>query len=564
MPVLRSSLDTRRYSRTVSSLIRTHPPLNPTISGANCAVVTALVFAAASALRFRRSVRIIASLVALLGFIVLVTPESTVLRAGMMAVVVLIGLASGRRAGGVSALGVSVIVLLAVNPWYARDYGFALSVFATGGLLFLTAPLTRLGTRVLPRWCALTLAVPVAAQLACQPILILLTPSIPLYGVAANLLAAPAATLATVVGLMGCLVLPALPSVGYAFLQVAWLPASWIAVLARTVTSMPGAQLPWLPSVPGALLLAGLLGGGCWLLWGSSRWRRLRLVVGAAITVGTAVPLGITVGAPSITAATRPGEWAIALCDVGQGDAVFVRSGTSIALIDTGPEPSELERCRAELGIERVSLLVLTHWDLDHVGGVPAVGGRVDEVLHGPLDGMRSSRALDPLVSGGATLTEVRAGFSGTLGSIAWRVLWPIADIAPGNDASVVIDMEDVSYRAIFLGDLGAAAQQRMRSLGGVRPVNIVKVSHHGSSDQSPELYFELRAAVALIGVGAHNTYGHPTSRLLDLLARTETRVVRTDTMGLSLLTATPTRLRLWSERAPPVTTQPRPVGGSA
>ena len=83
------------------------------------------------------------ALLALVGFIVLVTPESSVVRAGAMAVVVLIALASGRPGGGVAALAVAVIVLLCVDPWYSRDYGFALSVCATAGLLLLAGPLSR-------------------------------------------------------------------------------------------------------------------------------------------------------------------------------------------------------------------------------------------------------------------------------------------------------------------------------------------------------------------------------------------------------------------------------------
>src|SRR4029453_9524276 len=124
-------------------------------------------------------------------------------------------------------------------------------VFSLGG-----PRAARLG-RVMPVPLAAALAVPLAAQLACQPILVLLDPVIAVYGVPANLLAAPAAPIGTVVGLLGCLVLPVLPSVGVAFLQVAWLPASWIALVAHGAAGLPGGRLPWLPDAAGALLLAG-------------------------------------------------------------------------------------------------------------------------------------------------------------------------------------------------------------------------------------------------------------------------------------------------------------------
>src|SRR5690349_13550998 len=162
------------------------------VSGANCAIITAAAFALAAACGLRRGLRVGLAVLALAAFVVLVTPQPSVVRAGAMAVVVLIAIASGRPGGGVAALSLAVVGLLVVDPWLARDYGFALSAAATAGLLLLAAPLAaRLG-RVMPRPVAMVLAVPIAAQLACQPILVLLDPAIAVYGVPANLLAAPA------------------------------------------------------------------------------------------------------------------------------------------------------------------------------------------------------------------------------------------------------------------------------------------------------------------------------------------------------------------------------------
>jgi competence protein ComEC len=520
------------------------------VSGANCAIITAAAFALAGALRVPRGARVGIALVALVGFIVLVTPQASVVRAGAMAVVVLVAIAAGRPAGGVAALCLAVIVLLVADPWYARDYGFALSVCATAGLLLLAAPLSRQLARVMPASLAAVLGVPLAAQLACQPVLVLLDPALGLYGVPANLLAAPAAPVGTVVGLVGCLLLPLLPSVGFACLQVAWVPASWIALVAHAAAAMPFGRLPWLPDAPGALLLAVCTSLVLWLAFTRRTAPLLRGAVVVALLVAIAIPFGIVVGAPAIGAATHPRDWAVAACDIGQGDAVFVRSESSIALVDTGPDPAALERCRAFLGIDRVDLLVLTHWDADHVGGSAAMVGRVDTVIHGPLDGRRSSRVLDPLVASGARSVEVVAGHHGRLGDSRWRVLWPKPGIAPGNDASVVIEVDAPHYSGIFLGDLGEEAQQRLLSTGEVAQVDLVKVAHHGSADQSDRLYERLSATVGVISVGADNGYGHPTDRALDLLVQSGTAVVRTDRSGTSLLTAGADGFRLWTERA--------------
>lgn len=520
------------------------------VSGANCAIVTAAAFALAALCRLGRGTRILAALVALGGFVVLVTPQPSVVRAGAMAIAVLVAIAVGRPGGGIAALAVAVIGLLAFDPWLARDYGFALSAAATAGLLLLAGPLAgRLG-RVMPTPLAVVLAVPLSAQLACQPILILLDPAIALYGVPANLLAAPAAPVATVVGLLGCLVLPVLPSVGVGLLQVAWLPASWIALVAHGAAGLPGGRLPWLPDAAGALLLAGCTALALGLAMTGRRHRRARAVAAALLAVCLAAPIGSGLGAPAVIGATRPGSWDVAACDIGQGDAVVVRSARATALIDTGPEPAALERCLALLGVDRLDLLVVTHWDADHAGGATAVVGRVDTVIHGPLDGGRSERVLGPLVRGGAEAVEVVAGHQGRLGDAGWRVVWPEPRAAPGNDASVVLALDAPTYRAVFLGDLGEGAQERMLASVELGPVDLVKVAHHGSADQSERLYEELDATVGVIGVGADNGYGHPTDRLLGLLLESGTTAVRTDRSGTATLTADGEGgFRLWSER---------------
>lgn len=526
------------------------------VSGANCALVTAGAFWFAGFLRLRRAVRVAVAVIALVGFVLLVTPESSVVRAAAMATVVLVSCTTGRTSGGAPALGVVVIVLLVVDPWYARDYGFALSVCATAGLVLGSGPLATALGRWMPRPFAVVLAVPLAAQLACQPVLVLLDPIVPVYGVPANLLAAPAAPLATMAGLAGCLLLPVLPSAGFAALQVAWLSASWIALLARGVTALPLTGVPWLPDAPGAALCAaGMAAAAVLGLPRGVRWSRApALRTGAAVVLAlcVAVPLGVAVGRPALAHATRPGDWDVLQCDVGQGDAVLVRDGDATLLIDTGADPAPMAACLSLAGVDRLDLAVLTHWDADHAGGVDAIAGRVDVVLHGPLDGGRSDRALEPLARGGAELVQVRAGVTGRLGDARWGVLWPPARAEPGNDASVVLDLATEDFRAVFLGDLGEEAQAALLRAHAPGRVDLVKVAHHGSADQDPALYRELAASVGLIGVGADNGYGHPTANLLGVLAATGTVPIRSDRSGAAALSIDDGRFRLWTERAGP------------
>jgi competence protein ComEC len=518
------------------------------VSGSNCVIVVALVFAGAAAVGLGRLARTGAALVALAGFVVLVTPEPSVLRAAVMAGVALVALASSRPGTGIPLLCLAVIVLLVADPWLARSYGFALSVLATTGLLVLASPLAERLAVLLPRWPAMLIAIPAAAQLACQPVLLLLDPALPLYGVPANALAEPAAPLATIAGLAACLLASLAPALAVPAAWLAWLPASWIAAVAGFAAGLPGARSAWPTGPLGVVLLVAVTALVIVLILrtGPARWRSW---VRRALVVAAIAYLGAISGSHLAREAGRPSDWEIAMCDVGQGDASVLRSGGAVAVIDTGPEPAPLEACLADLGVDRIQLLVLTHYDLDHVGGVDAVVGRVDRVLIGPPSDAGDTAIADALSAGGATVTRVASGESGALGELAWRVLWPPpSGVEPGNAASVTL-LVDGPLDALFLGDLGEESQRRLLGRGGLPRVDVVKVAHHGSADQSAALYEAIGARVGLIGVGAGNRFGHPTAKLLGILAAVGTAAERTDRDGLILVAPgdRPGQVRVWT-----------------
>lgn len=508
------------------------------VSGANCAIVVGAVLAIAALLGASLPARVGIAAVALLGFVVLVTPEPSVLRAAVMAGLALGAVALGRPALGVPVLCAAVILLLIADPWLSRSYGFALSALATAGLLMLAGPLAGALGRVLPAWLATVLSIPLAAQLACQPVILLLDPSLALYGVPANLLAAPAAPLATVLGLIACLVGPLAPPLGVAVAWLGWLPASWIAAVATLFAGLPGARGAWPGGPGGVTLLVAIEAAALVAVLGAGRPRR---VARAVSLVALVAYVATAVGGAVLTRVGRPADWQYAMCDVGQGDAMLVRSADAVALIDLGEGPGPLRACLDDLGVGRLDLVVLTHYDLDHVGGADAVLGRADVVLAGPPGDAADEQLLAAFAAHGARVDPVDRGDRGTLGALTWEVLWPPArGSTSGNEASVAVSWTcgtpEPCLSAVTLGDLGAEAQARLEGAVDLGRVDVVKVSHHGSADQSERLYERLGATVGLIGVGAGNDYGHPAGSLLDLLTTTGTTALRTDVEGLILI----------------------------
>uniref|UniRef100_UPI000FDC2C09 ComEC/Rec2 family competence protein n=1 Tax=Microbacterium sp. CPCC 204701 TaxID=2493084 RepID=UPI000FDC2C09 len=281
-----------------------------------------------------------------------------------------------------------------------------------------------------------------------------------------------------------------------------------------------------------------------------------RLLRGTSLAL-VATVAGVALGGGALGSVagrwTLPPDWSVLACDIGQGDAVLLRSAGVVALVDTGPDPAALTACLARAGIERIDLLALTHFDRDHSGGIAAVEGRVGTVIHGPPDD-DGRAAIESLVHAGAHSVEASAGLSGSLGDARWRVLWPIAEsraYPPGNDASVVLDVRGGGIPAtLLLGDLSASPQRALGAAGSlVAPYALVKVAHHGSADQDPALYAAAAPSLALITVGADNDYGHPRETILELLKGLGARVVRTDLQGIVAVWEAAGGLRVWRER---------------
>ena len=228
------------------------------VSGAHFAIIGASVLGLTGLVGLPRRARVGVVAAAMGGFVLLVHPEPSVLRAAVMGAVGVGGLLLGRPSRAMPALGVTVIALLVADPWLARSFGFVLSVLATAGIVLLTVPIARGLARVVPERVGIAIAVPLAAQSACAPVVVLLTPALATYAVPANLAVALALAPATVLGVLAALVAPWWAFGGAVLAQGAGWAAAWIAWVARGCAGLPGAQLPWPGGPGGAALLAAV------------------------------------------------------------------------------------------------------------------------------------------------------------------------------------------------------------------------------------------------------------------------------------------------------------------
>lgn len=563
--------DTSGISPDLDAAMRTTGMTHLTaVSGSNVAVVIGLTFAGCALVGVPRRLRPWVAMLMLGGFVVLARPEPSVIRAATMGAIGLIGLSRSHRSAGLPVLGGAVLVVLTVDPWLARSYGFVLSTLAALGLLLFAGPWGEAITARMPwrasRWgprlslLGPAVAVPLAAQVVCGPVIVLLQGSVSVVAVLANLLAAPLVPVATVGG-VACAGIALISTTLAGWL--AWIPAIptlGIAWIARALAAVPGATIPWPEDAFGAALLTVLTVG--LLLIGPSLWR---IGVAHPLLVIAAVVILVASLVPTRTVTWPPAGWRVVVCDVGQGDGIVVRSGpTSAVVVDVGPDPAAIDGCLDRLGVQVVEAVILTHFHADHVDGLAGVGRGRDVralVTTTVLEPEGKVRTVTEWADReGLTPRQVWVGEVLTFDELTATVWAPIRRIEAGsvpNNSSVVLTVETGGVRALLLGDIereaGAALLGQVRRQPTFaqqsRSFDLVKTPHHGSSNLDAEFMAAIRAPVAVVSVGEDNDYGHPTQAHLDLLRRLGFATYRTDLNGDVALISTADGVAVVAER---------------
>jgi competence protein ComEC len=271
---------------------------------------------------------------------------------------------------------------------------------------------------------------------------------------------------------------------------------------------------------------------------------------------------------------------------VGQGDALALAVGPAEAVVvDTGPDPAKADHCLTLLGVRKVPLLVLTHFHADHVDGVPGVlkGRAVTEIeTTNDADPPRGAAEVAAWASSAGVRTSVAAaGEHRQFGPVSWDVLWPDPNAIPPtpppdpsgksrrrgprrarasprgggeegsgpNNSSVVLQVtvatRDGPVRLLLTGDIEPPSQAAILAAHPDLAADVLKVPHHGSAHQDPDLFAAVHPRVAVISVGKGNTYGHPAPRTIALAAGAGARVFRTDEAGQVVVFGTAARLRV-------------------
>jgi len=533
------------------------------ISGSNISLLAAVLLAIGQRLLGRRRA-LWPTLLGIACYALLVGGDAAVLRAALMGGLFVTATAIGRRSTAIVSLATACWVMTLFNPLTLWDVGFQLSSAATAGLILFTPGITARFRQLWPRLQGGTLTagesiptvqtiqgvvagliqdgllVTIAANITTLPLVIYYFERLSIVSLLTNFAVAPVQPFIMLWGSLGIVIgIIGLTWVAWLLLLAPWLSLVWTVAVVHWTAGLPGASVAIAGYHFGSLLFtylviailhwrseirAGLQTGWDWV---RTNWLPPLVSWGAAGVLG--------IGALLLWAGvlSQPdGRLHIYFLDIGQGDGILIQtpSGRQV-LIDGGKSPQQLLN---ELGAvmpfwdRSLDLLVLSHPDADHMDGQTVVPQRFavttawdTEISQANPDGDGWRTAM---TTGGAPVQLVHQGAWLDLDDgVALWALWPppggFANENLDNENSLVLKLVYGKFSLLLTGDAGIPAEDGLIRQDATLPATVLKLGHHGSKGSSSERFLQaVQPVVAVIQVGADNSYGHPHREVLERL----------------------------------------------
>lgn len=478
------------------------------VSGSHLSIVGFVIEGVLQKTRLSRGLQRGLLMLALIAYAVFTGASPSAVRACCMVAATLVANGAGRRRHGLSALFLTMAIFVLLRPTVLFEMGFELSCASVFAILcFCPYATYALGELGMPSGVASVLSVTLCSQLATLPVTIPAFGTFSLIAPLANAVIGPVISvlLASSVVLAPCSLVPLL---SHGTIVVPMIVARCTLFFEQLFAAVPGASVSVPPDTPLVYVVPFAL--AVLLVW----WPRPR----ARSMAAGLVCLMLAAGVPYIYW-DRCAPPSVTVLDVGQADAILVRQGGTVALVDCGLD----ERVVSALvrnNVHHIDAVFVTHWDEDHWGGLPDVLDRFSvgtiAVAADALDGAPAEVLNRP----GVTYRQVARGDTVDIGAFRARVMWPFDTVdGEGNEDSLVLLLsyaqEGKSLRVLLTGD--AELDQEREFVQEVGDIDVLKLGHHGSKvSVDTDLLETLKPELSIASAGEGNRYGHPTDACID------------------------------------------------
>ena len=495
---------------------------------------------------WRRWLCAVLGIPAILLFVLVTGAMPSVVRAGVMQTMCLLAPLLRRENDPATSLGAAALCILIPNPWAIANLSFQLSFGAMAGIFLLTGRIYRrisdwppvhraLRIRFLHgfvRYLIGTVAATCGACLFTTPLVACRLGGVSLVAMACNLLTLWAVSLLFELSLALCVLSLLWLGAARFLAPIAGLLARYILAVAGTAAKLPLAAvytqnvyvLPWLVFVYAA--------GACCLLPGGKKAALPALCVSL-----TGLCLCLWLG--RLDGGSH--DLRMRMLDVGQGQCLIFEDGGVTLMYDCGGDGrdkvgEDAARLLLSQSTTRLDVLVLSHYDADHAGGVCQLLERLPvTLLYLPDLPCDTTLREDIETSAQAHGTELRYVTEDEKLTFASSEVYIFAPVLTGsdNEASLALLYSQGSYDILATGDMTAQAERLLLSRRRLPDVEVLIAGHHGSAGSTCEtLLQQTMPETVLISVGEHNLYGHPADETIARIESYGAQILRTDQCG--------------------------------
>lgn len=478
------------------------------VSGSHLAIVGFVIESALQMTRCSRGLQRALLAATLVAYAAFTGASPSAVRACCMVFATLVVNGAGRRRHGLSALFVTMSIFVLLRPTVLFEMGFQLSCASVLAILCFCPYVTyALGELGVPSGVTSMLSVTLCSQLATLPITIPAFGTFSLIAPLANAVIGPVVSVLLAVSI----VLAPFSLVGPLrtwALVVPMIAARCALFFEQLFAAMPGASVSvppdsvWVYVVP--LSLTALL-----VWWPRPRARPMAVGL-LCLALAAVVPYVYwdRFAPPSVT-----------ILDVGQADAILIRQGGAVALVDCGLD-ERVVTALVRNNVHHIDAVFVTHWDEDHWGGLPDVLEQFSVGTIAVAANALEDAPAEVLNRSGVEYRQVRRGDTVDIGAFCARVIWPFESVdGEGNEDSLVLLLsyaqEGKSLRMLLTGD--AELDQEREFAREVGDIDVLKLGHHGSKvSVDGELLDVLKPELSIASAGEGNRYGHPSDACVD------------------------------------------------